>query len=215
MYKMTLRQWQFSVKNPNTFIINASVMDGSDSWQDFPIGMQFQFVTESNLLSIQTGSHSETALCAISDGTDGRRRPVGLNRKSILENLKKNGIQNAAFTNDYFKILPNYKFVISPEGNGIDCHRHYEALMMGCIPIVELNPLIKQKYKGCPVLFTVDYSEITEEYLQTCYAEMIDKEYDFSRLFMSYYTPEQNKTIKMCGNYWVRCNLGNERIWYS
>ena len=211
---MTLRRWQEKVKNPSGFIINASVMDESDSWQEFPIGMQFSYVNEKDLIGIQLGSHSQTVLCAISEVTDGRRRPTGLNRKSILENLKKNGIHNGIIS-DYFKKLPEYKFVISPEGNGIDCHRHYEALMAGCIPIVERNPLIKHKYRGCPILFTADYSEITEDYLKERYAEMINTEYDFSRLFMEYYTPEQNKTIKACGNYWIKRHLGNERQLYS
>ena len=211
---MSLREWQNTVKNPDTFIVQASVIDGSDSWQDFPIGMQFSYAKEPDAIGIQLGSHSQTVLCAISEGTDGIRRPAGLNRRVILENLKKNGIQNGII-NDYFQKLPEYKFVISPEGNGVDCHRHYEALMAGCIPVIERNPLIKQKYKECPILFTSDYSEITEEYLEARYAEMIDKEYDFSRLFIDYYTPEQNKTIRECGNYWVSHFLGSDMRWYS
>lgn len=211
---MTLRRWQEKVKDPSGFIFNASVMDESDSWQEFPIGMNFAYANEKDLIGIQLGSHSKPVLCAISEVTDGRRRPTGLNRKSILENLKRNGIHNAIIS-DYFQKLPEYKFVISPEGNGIDCHRHYEALMAGCIPIVERNPLIKHKYRGCPILFTSDYSEITEEYLEARYAEMIDTEYDFSRLFMEYYTPEQIKTIRECGNYWVTRFLGSDKRWYS
>lgn len=211
-YTMTLREWQRKIKNPDTFIVQASVIDGSDSWQEFPIGMCFNYGAESDLISIQQGSHSQTVLCALNDGTDGRRRPVGLNRRVILDNLKKNGIQNGIII-DYFQKLPEYKFVISPEGNGVDCHRHYEALMAGSIPVIERNPLIKQKYKGCPILFTSDYSEITKEYLEARYAEMIDTEYDFSRLFMDYYTPDQNKTIRECGNVWMVRHTGKK--WYS
>jgi hypothetical protein len=29
----------------------------------------------------------------------------------------------------------NYSFVISPPGHGLDCHRTWEALALGCIPI--------------------------------------------------------------------------------
>ena len=127
---------------------------------------------------------------------------------------EKNGIQNNELHHEfYFTFLPSYKFVISPEGNGIDCHRHYEALLAGCIPIVEHNPLIEEKYKGCPILYTTDYSEITEEYLQQKYQEMLHTEYDFSRLFLSFYSDEEQKLIKQCGNYW----LGQNRlpVWYS
>jgi hypothetical protein len=109
-------------------------------------------------------------------------------------------------------MLPKYKFVISPEGNGIDCHRHYEALIAGCIPIVESNEHIKEKYKGCPILYTQDYNEITEDYLKKKYEEMIDIKYDFSRLFLPFYKPEVKKIIKDCGNYWI--NHTTKTKWY-
>jgi hypothetical protein len=99
--------------------------------------------------------------------------------------------------------------VISPEGNGIDCHRHYEALIAGCIPIIEYHPAIQEKYKGCPVLYTKDYSEITEEYLLGKYAEIWGKKYDFSALFLSHYSLEMQMYIKRCGNYWTE-RLTNE-----
>ncbi len=57
----------------------------------------------------------------------------------------------------YFNSLPHFKFVISPEGNGIDTHRTYEALIFGCIPIVEYDINIQKKYEGCPIIFTKDY----------------------------------------------------------
>ncbi|CAK0827054.1 unnamed protein product [Prorocentrum cordatum] len=36
----------------------------------------------------------------------------------------------------YFEELGNHKFVASPPDKGQDCHRTYEALAMGSIPIV-------------------------------------------------------------------------------
>jgi hypothetical protein len=104
----------------------------------------------------------------------------------------------------YFDTLPSYKFVISPEGNGIDCHRHYEALLAGCIPVIERNPVIEEKYKGCPILYTNDYSEITPAYLELKYEEMKTQTYDFSRLFLEFYPSETQAEIKRCGNYWMK-----------
>jgi hypothetical protein len=85
-------------------------------------------------------------------------------------------------------------------------------LFAGCIPIVEYNAIIEEKYNGCPILYTTDYSEITEEYLLQKYKEMIDETYDFSRLFLSYYDIAMQKTIKECGNFWMR-KLTN-KVWY-
>jgi hypothetical protein len=56
----------------------------------------------------------------------------------------------------------SYAFEISPRGNGLDCHRTWEALLLRTIPIVRsstLDPL----YEGLPVVIISDWEEITAE----------------------------------------------------
>ena len=193
-------------KDVSNMIVQASVIDGSDSKQPFPIGMGYKYSGQQ-----LKGPHDQTVLCAIVTETDKKRRPYGKNRNTIVKTLEKNGIQNI-YTDNYFDDLPKYKFIVSPEGNGIDCHRHYEALIAGCIPIIEHNDHIEEKYQGCPILYTNDYTEITEEYLTKKYNEMIDTEYDFSKLMLDYYDEETRKEIKKCGNFWMKTHNGKE--WY-
>ena len=183
-------------------------MNGDDAWMPFPIGMSWQYNNVTDKSAIQFGPHDKTALCAFRATTDSGRRLSGITRREILTTVTKNGFENIQLDgNSYFSALPSYKFVFSPEGNGIDCHRHYEALLAGCIPIMEDNPLVRAKYEGCPILYTTDYSEITPEYLNAKYAEMLNMEYDFSRLFLWFYTAEQRTQIRQYGNYWIRhCN---------
>ena len=214
---MTLRNWQKLIKDTNEIIVQASAKDGSDSWQNFPIGMSWQYVVcykNINNKTLQIGSHNKTVLCAINIHTDERRRFNNkINRKNIIKTLENNLIYNNLINfTDYFINLPNYKFIISPEGNGIDCHRHYEALLAGCIPIIEYNDKIEEKYHGCPILYTTDYSEITEEYLNKKYLEMLDTEYNFEKLYLSYYSENQIKEIKDCGNCWIQRILSTN--WY-
>jgi len=214
--KYSLRDWQKTSKPIDDLIVQASRIDGSDDgWQPFPIGMQYNYMHNFHRGDeIQIGAHENTVLCCMEVTTDRRRRPHGINRELIAKNLEKSGIENRALSHiEYFGMLPQYKFVISPEGNGLDCHRHYEAFFAGSIPIMEYNPLIEEKYKGCPVLYTTDYSEITESYLLDKYAEMVDKVYDFSALNLSYYSPETQVYIKECGNYWT--NRFTNRSFYS
>lgn len=199
----TLRNWQKTRKDTSNLIVQASVRDGSDGWTEFPIGMGYGYQ------DYQFGEHLELVLCAVSPHTDKRRRPMSKNRESILKTLSSNGIQNVQLpSNEYFSRLPNYKFVISPEGNGIDCHRHYEALLAGCIPIVEFHLGIQGKYGDCPILYTHDYSEITPEYLNSKYEEMIDKQYDFSKLFLSSYPLHVQREIKQNGDFWMKKYTG-------
>lgn len=75
---------------------------------------------------------------------------------------------------------------------------------------MERNPLIEEKYKGCPILYTDNYSEITPEYLTAKYEEMKIQTYDFSRLFLEFYPPETQNEIKRCGNYWMKKLTGRD-----
>lgn len=52
-----------------------------------------------------------------------------------------------------------YAFSISPHGNGLDCHRTWEDLVLGCIVIVKTSPL-DSMYEGLPVVIVKDWSEV-------------------------------------------------------
>ena len=111
---VSLQVWQSLPKNPS--IVQASSISGNDDWTEFPIGMSYHWLKyPSSLL----GDHSELLLCAVSTYTNPKRQVV-------VENLQRNGFQNQVVPPEqYFHELPRYKFVVSPEGNGLDCHRHY------------------------------------------------------------------------------------------
>lgn len=55
-------------------------------------------------------------------------------------------------------------FEASPRGNSIDCHRTWEALILGTIPIVASTPL-DPLYEGLPVAVVEDWPEITADRL--------------------------------------------------
>jgi hypothetical protein len=88
-------------------------------------------------------------------------------RKTIIDKFNKSGIKYKWETGlEYEKFCINmskYKFVISPPGNGLDNHRTWEALYMGCIPIV-----IKDKIYdnwNLPIIQVKDYNEINQNLL--------------------------------------------------
>lgn len=196
---------------PNEYlIIQASPLSGNDenSKSKYSIGLSYNFLTLSNKNKkmIQIGNHENLVFSSFSTDTDWeRRKNMKVNRKIIHNNLLLNGILNLKLDyKKFMRCLSKYKFVISPEGNGEDCHRHYEALLCGCIPIIECNEDIIKKYKGLPVLYTKDYSEINEHYLNLMYNKMILKKYNFNKLLINFFTDEEIKEIKEKGNFW--CN---------
>ena len=58
-----------------------------------------------------------------------------------------------------------YAFWISPRGNGMDCHRTWEALYLDIIPIV-WNSTLNSLYADLPIVIINNESEITEEFLR-------------------------------------------------
>ena len=57
------------------------------------------------------------------------------------------------------------KFVLCPRGNAIDCHRNWETVYMGRVPVMKRNPFLEELYAPYPVLWVDDYSEVTEHLL--------------------------------------------------
>ena len=93
-------------------------------------------------------------------------------RETARSSLLNNGfVENSVKDwKDYIRELSTYHFCISPPGNGIDCHRHWEAIYVGCIPIVLRtagdNDSIYYYFKDLPILFVDDYSIVTKEFLE-------------------------------------------------
>ena len=77
-------------------------------------------------------------------------------------------------------------------------YRHYETWISKGIPIIQRNPFTERKYSGLPILWTDDYSEINDKYLEAKYNEFLDKEFDFRRILLSKYTPEIQRQINTC-----------------
>jgi hypothetical protein len=82
-----------------------------------------------------------------------------------------------------------YAFILSPFGVGMDCHRTWEALCLGCIPIV-CAPNFKQLFKNLPVLVVNRWDEINEELLIRTLKEYSTKTFDMDKLTMKYWANE-------------------------
>ena len=113
-------------------------------------------------------------------------------QKSFIEGKIKIDVTNPVCYN----ILSKYKFVLSPPGAGIDCHRTWEALYCGTIPII-IESTINEIYVDLPVLIVPSWDIITKEFLETKYVEILEKikhnKYNMSKLYLKFWTNEINK----------------------
>ena len=79
-----------------------------------------------------------------------------------------NKLPQAEWYNDMKKFL----FIASPRGNGIDCHRTWEALFNGSIPLVDRHFMFDE-YKNLPIIQIDNWKDVTSEFLQP-YIEKYD-----------------------------------------
>ena len=85
----------------------------------------------------------------------------------------------------------DFAFVICPHGGGLDCHRNWEALCLGCIPIVKKSK-IDNLYKDLPVLIINDWNIIDNNLLNNTINDFKKKfennEFNMEKLKLSYWT---------------------------
>jgi hypothetical protein len=110
-------------------------------------------------------------------------------RKRALNILPKHLVYYQPFKttrNECWNNMTKYAFVISPHGNGLDCHRTWEALCLGCIPIVKtsgLDPL----FDGLPVWIIHDWTDVTETNMRSKVDEFQNMSFQYEKLTLGYW----------------------------
>ena len=87
----------------------------------------------------------------------------------------------------YAHQLSTHKFVFSPDSNGMDCCRTWEALYLGSFPIVERHYFTEEFAKQLPLLIVDDWPSITESFLDDKYAEFTSREWNWAALGVQYW----------------------------
>lgn len=87
---------------------------------------------------------------------------------------------------EYLTDLTLSKFVISPRGNGLDCYRTWEALVMGAIPVVKTSDM-DPMFDDLPVLIITDWTLVTEDFLNEQYEAFQKREYNKDKLWADWW----------------------------
>lgn len=90
---------------------------------------------------------------------------------------------------EYMEEMSEYKFTLSPRGLGPDCYRTWEAMLVGCIPVLH-KCYFDDLYSELPVLFVDRWEDVTPEFLEEKYKEICSKKYNIRKLFMEYWWQE-------------------------
>jgi hypothetical protein len=80
--------------------------------------------------------------------------------------------------NELWTTTAQHAFVISPPGAGRDTHRTWEALALGCYPIVEYDAAAVMMLRGLPVVAVESWADVTAERLRY-WKQVLDARFGF------------------------------------
>jgi len=83
---------------------------------------------------------------------------------------KGGGPERAVSFREYCEDIAAHKYVLSPPGAGPDCHRHWEALALGAIPVVQ-SSVAMSHFQDLPILFIDRWEDATPENLDAIATE--------------------------------------------
>jgi hypothetical protein len=119
---------------------------------------------------------------------------LGYDRKDAYQNIDKKLVyyeENKVSRIITWNKQKEYAFVICPHGGGLDCHRNWEALCLGCIPIVKTSK-IDNLYDNLPVLIVDDWKNINTELLENTInkfkVKFQNNEFEIEKLKLKYWT---------------------------
>ena len=110
-------------------------------------------------------------------------------RNTSLKTIPKYLMEiNQKFTprTENWKKMTKYSFVLSPFGQGMDCHRTWEALCLGCIPII-CAPDFQKMFEDLPVLIIDDWGQINEKLLNETINIFKDTKFNYDKLTLQYW----------------------------
>lgn len=173
------------INNPHIVKWYGQNMIPNDKTSGIPIGLEnsaYQGWDYNYLISQKSDNKEYMLYVNFSINTNKKR-------KGILECLKRKGYDECQKKpwKEYIKELSKYKFAVSPEGNGVDCHRIWECIYLGCIPIVEDNEIIKTHFGELPILFVSSYDVINDEYLNREYDKFKTKSFNVEKTTLKYW----------------------------
>lgn len=148
--------------NPNLVKwYGQNIMTSHPKLQSIPIGIaneKWSHGNESVFFEVMNQDVKKERLLYVNFDVNTNRHE----RNYCLSELNKKGLEmneKLPFKN-YLEEMAKSYFVISPNGNGIDCHKTWEALYLKTIPIVTKSINI-DFYKKYPILIIDDWSTFT------------------------------------------------------
>lgn len=186
--RMGTSRW---LDDPRIIAVFAQNLDNQDrrpNWHPLPIGIDFHSMNRPGGAfgcPSKTPGEQESEILELAQEAppvEQRERMVfadfqcsdrliydGSRRSDIFRELQTTGtlqsIPALVPRSELWRQKTRVAFSASPHGNGLDCHRTWEDLVLGCIVIVKSSPL-DPLYEGLPVAIVRSWNEVSPEKLE-------------------------------------------------
>lgn len=144
---------------------SVNIVERSPSVQPLPIGLENRWRLNNGRIGSFRGLQSKVQFRAV-------RKKLVFAAFNVRTNPTDRTIAHAACAKAGFPVieerisprkhrrylLDSY-FVISPPGNGSDCHRTWEAIYLGCVPVVLCGSLSEEFTTNLPIFAVEDWSD--------------------------------------------------------
>ncbi|CAB4759167.1 unannotated protein [freshwater metagenome] len=167
-------------------VFAVNVIDESAHVRALPIGLPNFHHHGASILEPHIAAWASTAHGGLRSA--GRSLPVlasfrcGTNRDQrvpLAELCTRRGFPNQEISSrDLFAALDRSLFVLSPPGNGPDCHRTWEAIYHGAVPVVLRGHLAPRFIDQLPIHVVDDWDEVldrTTSELQSLFDELTNR----------------------------------------
>lgn len=148
-----------------------------DKLQPIPIGIAnecWPHGDKHSLLEIANREFNKSGLI-YSNFTEGTNLTERQSVNSIIRGLKGILVDTTKRNyQDYLTEVKKHKFIISPPGNSVDCHRIWESIYIGTVPIV-LKSIPMVYFKDCPILFIDKWEDLFNMDLKEKYSTIIQR----------------------------------------
>ena len=97
---------------------------------------------------------------------------------------------------DYVNNILEHKMVVCPRGNGIDCHRVWEVLYLGRVPILKKEKAMRY-FESLPIIYLDEWAQMQDlEFLNAQYEKV--KTHSSEMLNFSYWKDKIAESLKEC-----------------
>jgi hypothetical protein len=103
--------------------------------------------------------------------------------------------------------LAHSYYVVSLDGDHPDCHRHYESIGLGAVPITQLDPFLYSHLKEAGTIFNNDNWNITEleKVLPTPPTVQVHRNMIFEEYWMEYIERKTGRPLR----WWDAVNISH------